>query len=68
MKDGPRFDTAEDFSQWLIREKLISTVPWDDVGRYVRFSVTFLADNAEAERRIMDDLRNRLGGVAFVWA
>jgi len=68
VKDGPRFDTAEDFSQWLIREKLISTVPWDDVGRYVRFSVTFLADNAEAERRIMDDLRTRLGGVAFVWA
>jgi LL-diaminopimelate aminotransferase len=34
-KDGPRaeFKTAEDVSQWLITEKLISTVPWDDADR-----------------------------------
>src|SRR5439155_4355868 len=25
-----RFSSAEDVSQWLITEKLISTVPWDD--------------------------------------
>ncbi len=44
-KDGQRisFATAEAFSQWMITEKLISTVPWDDAGAYVRFSVTFSA-------------------------
>ena len=68
VKDGPRFATAEDFSQWLIREKLISTVPWDDVGHYVRFSVTFIAENAEAELRIMEEIQTRLGGVVFEWA
>jgi LL-diaminopimelate aminotransferase len=35
------FKNAEDVSQWLIAEKLISTVPWDDAGAYLRFSVTF---------------------------
>ncbi len=67
VKGGPSFGTAEDFSQWLIREKLISTVPWDDVGRYVRFSVTFIAETQEAELRIMEDIRARLGDVVFEW-
>ena len=35
------FKNAEEVSQWLITEKLISTVPWDDAGAYLRFSVTF---------------------------
>jgi len=26
----------------MITQKLISTVPWDDAGAYVRFSVTFV--------------------------
>ena len=44
-KDGARieFRSAEEVSQWLITEKLISTVPWDDAGAYLRFSVTFAA-------------------------
>jgi len=32
-------------------EKLISTVPWDDAGAYVRFSVTFVAKDEADERR-----------------
>ena len=50
IEGGEKFDTAEDFSQWLIREKQISTVPWDDAGHFIRFSVTFIADSEEAER------------------
>lgn len=68
VKDGPKFETAEDFSQWLIREKLISTVPWDDVGRYVRFSVTFIAETQEDEIAVIDEIKNRLGSVVFEWA
>ena len=44
IEGGATFNTAEDFSQWLIREKQISTVPWDDAGHFIRFSVTFMAD------------------------
>ena len=49
-KDGKRgaFEKAESFSQWMITEKLISTVPWDDAGAYVRFSVTFQSIGARS--------------------
>lgn len=64
---GIEFATAEDFSQYLIREKLISTVPWDDAGRYVRFSVTFQAKDEADERRVMEELVGRLSGMRFVF-
>ncbi|MNO59166.1 LL-diaminopimelate aminotransferase [compost metagenome] len=62
---GQKFATAEDFSQYLIREKLISTVPWDDAGRYVRFSVTFEANGLEEEERVISEIKRRLGEVRF---
>ncbi len=65
IKDGRRFESAEDFSQYLITEKLISTVPWDDAGRYVRFSVTFIADGIEEEKMVMDEIKRRLSDVEF---
>ena len=66
-KDGARieFKTAEEISQWLITEKLISTVPWDDAGTYLRFSVTFVAKNEADEKRILDEISTRLGDVRF---
>jgi LL-diaminopimelate aminotransferase len=65
--DGTRieFRTAEDVSQWLITEKLISTVPWDDAGANLRFSVTFVAKDAADERRILSEIAQRLGDVRF---
>lgn len=62
---GPEFATAEDFSQYLIREKLISTVPWDDAGRFIRFSVTFQAKGEAEEARVIDELKRRLTDVQF---
>jgi len=59
------FATGEDFSQWLIRSELISIVPWDDAGPFVRFSVTFEAKGEENERRIIAEIRDRLGKYAF---
>jgi LL-diaminopimelate aminotransferase len=69
-RDGKRisYRTAEEFSQWLIAEKLISTVPWDDAGAYVRFSVTFAAKDAGDESRVLGELDRRLAGSAFEYA
>lgn len=67
IEGGESFATAEDFSQWLIREKQISTVPWDDAGHFVRFSVTFTADSEESEVSLMDEIRRRLSDVKFAW-
>lgn len=59
------FGSAEDFSQWLIRNELVSTVPWDDEGAYVRFSVTFEAFGEENERRVVQEIRDRLARYVF---
>jgi LL-diaminopimelate aminotransferase len=66
-KDGSRleFNNAEEAAQWLITEKLISTVPWDDAGAYLRFSVTFLARDPADEKRVLDEIRERLGDASF---
>ncbi len=60
-----RFKTAEDVSQWLITEKLISTVPWDDAGPYLRFSVTFSAKGEAEERRVVGEIEKRLADAKF---
>ena len=66
-KAGRTFASAEDFSQYMITEKLISTVPWDDAGPYVRFSVTFEAADEAEERRIIDEIARRLSDAEFVF-
>jgi LL-diaminopimelate aminotransferase len=59
------FEKAENFSHWMITEKLISTVPWDDAGAYVRFSVTFVAKDQADEKRVLNEIDQRLGGSRF---
>jgi LL-diaminopimelate aminotransferase len=59
------FKTAEEVSQWLITEKLISAVPWDDAGAYLRFSVTFTASDQAEEQRVLNELASRLSDVRF---
>ena len=66
-KGGVKFKTAEDVSEYLITEKLISTVPWDDVGNYLRFSSTFIAKNEEDERRVIAEMKKRLGDLELVF-
>jgi LL-diaminopimelate aminotransferase len=59
------FRNAEEVSQWLITEKLISTVPWDDACANLRFSVTFTAGNPSDEQRVLDEIARRLSDVKF---
>ncbi len=61
------FPAAEDFSQWLIREKCVSTVPWDDAGAFVRWSVTFQAAGESEEKRVITEIQRRLQNVTFTW-
>jgi LL-diaminopimelate aminotransferase len=59
------FETGEAFSQWMITEKLVSTVPWDDAGAYVRMSVTFIAKDEAHERRVLGEIDKRLGSSTY---
>lgn len=68
VKNGPTFSSGEDFSQWMIKEKLISTVPWDDVGPYVRFSATFVARGGQDEEtRVLNEFAARLADCQFIF-
>lgn len=65
--DGMKFDSAEEFSQWLIADKLISTVPWDDAGHFVRFSATFEASDVEEEAKVFQEVERRLATSKFLF-
>lgn len=58
-----QFQNAEECSQFLITEQLISTVPWDEAGPYLRWSVTFIAPGMDEERRIVQAIDDRLAAL-----
>lgn len=58
--NGPEFASAEQASQYLIREQSIVTVPWDDAGHFLRFSVTYVADTPADEDALMQETESRL--------
>lgn len=53
------FKNAEEACEYLLVNALISTVPWDEVGSYLRFSVTFESYERGAES-IINELKARL--------
>ena len=69
QKTGARleFQSAEEVSQWLITDRLISTVPWDEADPYLRFSVTFVAGGLADEQRVLAEIGRRLAEVQFVF-
>ena len=66
--DGTVFSSGEDFSQWLIKNKLISAVPWDDVGPYIRFGATFVARGGQKEEEeVLAEFARRLSDAKFTF-
>lgn len=59
-KSGEVFKNAEEFSLFVLNKAAISTVPWDAPEPYVRFSVTFEAKDESEERRIINEVKDRL--------
>lgn len=62
-----QFANAEEASQYLITEQSVCTVPWDDAGAYLRFSVTYHAPTEAEEDRLMQETAQRLGGLGLVF-
>jgi LL-diaminopimelate aminotransferase len=61
---GPvNFENAEAASQYLITEQSICTVPWDDAGPFLRFSVTYEAPDEKAEDALMAETESRLKNI-----
>jgi len=66
-KSGYVFKNAQDASLYILKNALISTVPWDEAGSFLRFSVTFEAYNQAQEIRVIDDLKERLQKLELVF-
>jgi LL-diaminopimelate aminotransferase len=66
-ESGREFANAEEFGQFLIKEALISAVPWDNAGNFIRFSVTFEAEDQAEEERIISEVKNRLEEFDFIF-
>ncbi|MHB0956970.1 MAG: LL-diaminopimelate aminotransferase [Pirellulaceae bacterium] len=60
VQEGPTFETAEQASQHLIQELSMVTVPWQEAGSFLRFSVTYVAADEAAEDALMQETRQRL--------
>ena len=67
LVEGPEFDSGEAASQYLITQHSIVTVPWDEAGPYLRFSVTYEAEDEQAEDALMVETESRLKQVQFVF-
>ena len=57
---GLTFANGEEASQHLITQQSIITVPWDDAGPFLRFSVTYEAADEAAEDALMAETAQRL--------
>ncbi|MBX3422723.1 MAG: LL-diaminopimelate aminotransferase [Pirellulaceae bacterium] len=54
------FETAEQVSQHLITQQSMVTVPWNEAGQFLRFSVTYEAADEAAEDALMAETARRL--------
>jgi len=67
IEGGPAFAGAEAASQYFISECSICTVPWDNAGAYLRFSVTYEAAGEAAEDALMAQTEQRLKEIRLVF-
>lgn len=64
---GETFAAGEDATRFLIEQLGIVTVPWDDAGAYLRFSVTYVAETEADEDALMVETKKRLGDAGLSW-
>lgn len=67
VEGGTQFENAEAASQFLITQQSIVTVPWDDAGAFLRFSVTYEAADEAAEDQLMKTAEQRLKEAKLVF-
>lgn len=64
---GPQFANAEEASQYFITQHSMVTVPWDDAGSFLRFSVTYEAQDEAAEDAMMAEAQKRIGSLSLTF-
>jgi LL-diaminopimelate aminotransferase len=59
VKGEIKFENAQEASLYILSKAMVSTVPWDDCGSFLRFSATYDAATLDDEINIMNELKNR---------
>ena len=67
LADGTQFANAEAVSQYFITEHSICTVPWDNAGEFLRFSVTYRAEDEADEDLLMEKTKKRIQSLGLVF-
>jgi len=62
--NGVSFESANEFSIWLMENIQINVTSYDVEGKYISFSLNFV-DNEEMERKIFEELEDRLSKFKF---
>lgn len=65
--DGIEFKNAAEAAKFFIENALISVVPWDDAGSYLRISVTFEAASVVEEENIISEMKRRLEALKLIF-
>lgn len=66
-KNGTIFDTAKVASEYILKKAFISTIPWDDAGAYLRFSVTYESNTIKDEITLMKEIKKRLDSLNLIF-
>ena len=67
LANGRIFASAKEVAEYLIMNANISVVPWDDCGGYLRFSVTYSAEDEQDEIKMMSELKRRMAALGLVF-
>ena len=63
---GIVFNSAESASEYFVKEAGVSTVPWDDAGSYLRFSVTYEAESTDGAE-VIQEMKQRLDNLGLIF-
>lgn len=63
--NGVSFESASEFALWLMENVCINVIPYDDEGKYIRFSMAFQAVDEEEEKMVISKLDERLKKYKF---
>ena len=63
--DDFKIESASEFAHFLLKKESIFSIPYDDAGSYIRFSLTFLGDSYESDMAYLEKLYSRLKKYKF---
>lgn len=62
-----KFSSAQEASEFILHKSLLSTVPYDEAGSYLRFCATFTSNAETEDNRIFAETATRLKKLNLEW-